>query len=248
MNQQVDLTGQSAIVTGGSRNIGLAIASKLQKSGARVSIVAHSDQKTLNTALETLKNPSLPPCIGNLVDITDEKEVFDLFELTEISHGPTTILVNGAAIRPHLPFVELNKATWSKVIDTILTGAFLTSREFFRRLPETLCGSIINIGGMSAHIPQKDRAHVIAAKSGLLGLTRALAVEGQGRIRVNSVVPGVINTSRQPSQYDPIEDETEGSPIGTTDDVAQAVLALSNPDETYITGQTIHVNGGRFMP
>ncbi|HXV65269.1 MAG TPA: SDR family oxidoreductase, partial [Vicinamibacteria bacterium] len=95
----------------------------------------------------------------------------------------------------------------------------------------------------------RDRAHVIAAKSGLIGLTRALAEEGRGRIRANAVVPGLIRTERRPGQSDPTVGESEvGMPLGTSEDVARTVLAFCDPRDIYVTGQTVHVNGGRFMP
>ncbi len=248
MSWDVELGGEIAVVTGGSRNIGLAIAKAFRSAGARVCIVARSDKSALDEALGQL-DPDGNDAMGALADVADETAVVDLYDRTEEQLGPVSVLVNGAATRPHEPFTGLSREAWSAVIDTILTGAFLTSRELFRRLPEGRRGAIINIGGLSAHRPAKDRAHVIAAKSGLIGLTRALAEEGLGRIRANAVVPGLIDTERRPGQSNPLLDETGGSrPRGTSEDVARAVLALSDPRDVYVTGQTVHVNGGRFMP
>ncbi len=102
---------------------------------------------------------------------------------------------------------------------------------------------------MSAHRPGRDRAQVIAAKSGLIGLTRALAEERLGRIRANAVVPGLIETERRAGQSNPHLSETDRTrPMGTSEDVARTVLAFSDPKDVYVTGQTVHVNGGRFMP
>ena len=130
--------------------------------------------------------------MGMLVNVADEKAVMGAYDKIEAGLGPVSILVNGAAKRPHEPLKEISRESWNSVLDVILTGAFFTSRELFTRLPQERRGSIINIGGLSAHRPAKDRAHVISAKAGLVGLTRALAEEGLGRIRVNCVVPGVI--------------------------------------------------------
>ncbi len=118
----------------------------------------------------------------------------------------------------------------------------------FRRLPQDRLGAIVNIGGLSAHRPTKERAHVIAAKSGLVGLTRALAEEGLGQIRANCVVPGVIETQRKPGEPRPRFLDQKEHAVGCSEDVARAVLWLANPKEQYVTGQTLHVNGGRFMP
>jgi len=240
----VDLSGEVAIVTGGSRNIGLAIAAGLYRAGARVCIVGRSDRNALDRALETLGGDAAS-CLGELLHVGDEEAVTPLFERVAATFGPVTILVNGAAERPHVPFSEMTLQSWNDVVETILTGAFLTSRELFRRLPDDRNAAIVNIGGLSAHRPGRDRAHVIAAKSGLVGLTRALAAEGQGRIRANAIVPGAIDSDRRPGQSRPFEmDES----LGTCDDVAGTVLAFSNPADVYVTGQTVHVSGGRFMP
>ena len=243
-----DLSGQVALVTGGSRNIGLAIAEAFRRAGARVCIVARADSEQLEAALETL-DPSGVDAMSALLDVADEGAVIDLYERMADRFGPPSVLVNGAATRPHESFTELSLASWKAVIDTVLTGAFLMSRELFRRLPASRQGAIINLGGLSAHRPKTDRAHVIAAKSGLIGLTRALAEEGLGRIRVNAVVPGLIDTERRPGQSNPHLGEAEsGRPVGTSEDVARVVLAFSDPRDVYVTGQTVHVNGGRFMP
>lgn len=185
--------------------------------------------------------------MGALIDVADENAVIDLYDRVEKCFGHVSVLVNGAATRPHEPLISLSRKAWSEVIDTILTGAFLMSRELFLRLPEERRGSIINIGGLGAHRPRKDRAHVIAAKGGLIGLTRALAEEGLGRIRVNAVVPGLIDTERRPGQSNPHLDETDKSrPVGTSQDVARSVVSLSDPRDVYVTGQTLHVNGGHY--
>ncbi len=244
----VDLSGQVALVTGGSRNIGLAIAEAFRSAGARVCIVARADSEQLEAALDRL-DPSGVDAMSTLLDVADEGAVVELYERIADRFGPPSVLVNGAATRPHESFTELSLASWNAVIATVLTGAFLTSRELFRRLPVSRQGAIINVGGLSSHRPQKDRAHVIAAKSGLMGLTRALAEEGLGRIRANAVVPGLIDTERRPGQSNPHLGELErGRPVGTSEDVARVVLAFSDPRDVYITGQTVHVNGGRFMP
>jgi 3-oxoacyl-[acyl-carrier protein] reductase len=248
MSWNVELGGETAIVTGGSRNIGLAIAEALRSAGARICIVGLSDTDALAAAVKKIE-PEGRDVMGELVDVADESGVVELFERVYKRLGPVSILVNGAATRPHEPFTELSRESWSRTLDVILTGAFLTSRELIRRLPENRKGAIVNLGGLSAHRPAKERAHVIAAKSGLIGLTRALAEEGLGRIRANAVVPGLIATDRRPGQSNPHRGEKgRDRPVGTSRDVARAVLAFSDPSDVYVTGQTVHVNGGRYMP
>ena len=251
MSFRVELTDHTALVTGGTRNIGLDIAKALKSAGARVCVVGRSDEAALEHALAELRSTSSgaadsPNVMGVLADVGSESAVTELFDRIEAQLSPVTVLVNAAASRPHAPIVDLSVAEWSSVIDTILTGAFLTSRELFRRLPAGRHASIINVGGLTAHRPAKDRMHVIAAKAGLIGLSRALAEEGRGRVRVNAVVPGRIDTVRRSGQTNPNVDETE--PLGTSRDVSRAVLAFADPRDLYVTGQTVHVSGGRFMP
>lgn len=247
MNAAPPLAQEVALVTGGTRNIGLAIARLLHATGARVCIWGHRDQAALDAALVRLgANPDR--IAGMLVSVEDEAGVQAAFDAIETRWGPVSILVNNAAIRPHEPLSSMTRASWQTVLDVILTGAFLTSREMFRRLPTDRHGAIVNIGGISAHRPVKERVHVITAKAGLVGLTRALAEEGLGHIRANCVVPGAIDSERRRGQRAPrFIDEAERA-VGSVDDVARSVLAFADPRDQYVTGQTVHVSGGRFTP
>jgi len=246
MSSNIDLTGETALVVGGTRNIGLAIAEALLDAGASVCVIGGSDPEALADALRVLRAPDRNVS-GLVANITDETAVVSAFEYAEQELGPVSILVNGPGYRPHGPFMDISLETWNSVLDVMLTGPFLTCRELFRRLPEDRKGAIVNIGGLSAHRPAKDRAHVIAAKSGLVGLTRALAAEGQGRIRANCVVPGFIETQRKPGQPQAHFKNDEASAKGTCEDVARVVLAFASPADRYVTGQTVHVSGGRYM-
>ena len=240
----MNLEGETALVVGGTRNIGLTVAAALRDAGAKVCIVGGSDADALESALADLNADE--SITGIIADISDEAAVVKAFDHTEQALGPVSILVNGPGYRPHGPFMETSLEDWKAVLDVMLTGPFLTCREFFRRLPEDRKGAIVNIGGLSAHRPAKDRAHVIAAKSGLVGLTRAVAAEGQGRIRANCVVPGLIVTKRKDGQPQAhFSNDTQAH--GSTTDVANTVLAFSDPNDSYVTGQTVHVSGGRYM-
>lgn len=248
MNWTIDLSGHCAVITGGTRNIGLATAQAFRHCGAKVCIVGGSDRNALDTALATLGGES-DSVTGLLASMANEAEVSAIFDHAETRLGPVSILVNGAATRPHKPFIDITRQEWNDVIDVILTGAFMASQQLFRRLPKGRQGAIVNIGGLSAHQPKVERPHVIAAKAGLVGLTKALAEEGLERIRVNCVVPGAIDTTRQPGQSIPhLEEKGPTRALGTVQDVARAVLSLADPRDTYVSGQTLHVNGGRFMP
>jgi 3-oxoacyl-[acyl-carrier protein] reductase len=245
----MDLSNEVALVTGGSRNIGLAIAQVLAVSGARVCIWGGSDAAALRKALDSLGGAEASR-IGMLVKVEDEDAVVTAFDQIEKQLGTVSVLINNAALRPYDSLNTMSLATWTSVLEVILTGAFLTSRELFRRLPKERSGAIVNIGGLSAHLPATNRAHVITAKAGLIGLTRALAQEGLGRVRVNCVVPGAIKTGSRPGgrrRRSRFLDDKDHAP-GHVEDVASAVLSLANPNAQYLTGQTVHVSGGRFMP
>ena len=247
MAYRIDLNNEVALVTGGSRNIGLAIAKSLVEAGARVCIWGGSDRAALATAVTTLGG-ARGTAMGGIVRVENEGDVMAAYGDIESRFGPVSILVNNAAERPYEPLTTLSPEAWNATVDVIMTGAFLTSRELFRRLPDDRNGAIVNVGGLSAHRPAKHRAHVVAAKAGLVGLTRALAEEGLGRIRANCVVPGAIETDRRAGQSAPrLTNETEygrGQPL----DVARAVRSLADPAEQFVTGQTVHVSGGRYMP
>ena len=240
------LEGETALVVGGTRNIGLAIAQALHAAGANVCVVGGSDPEALASALTELGADNRKTT-GLLADITDEAAVTGAFEHAEQKLGAVSILVNGPGYRPHGPFMDIDLATWNSVLNIMLTGPFLTCREFFRRMPTNRKGAIVNIGGLSAHRPAKERAHVIAAKAGIVGLTKALAAEGMGQIRANCVVPGLIETQRKAGQPQAEFNNDEAYARGSCEDVARVVVAFADPSDGYVTGQTVHVSGGRYM-
>jgi 3-oxoacyl-[acyl-carrier protein] reductase len=246
MSWHIDLDGEVALVIGGTRNIGLAIAEALQGAGAHIGIAGGSDREALERALARLQQKGA--AFGALADVADEAAVAGLYDRVEQSLGSVSILVNSAGWRPSSPLTEISRRTWCSVLDVMLTGPFLAAREFFRRLPPDRRGAIVNLGGLSAYRPVKGRAHVIAAKAGVAGLTRALAEEGLGRIRVNCVVPGRIDTERRGGQPQAALGDDASHGRGNCEDVARVVVALSDPKDSYVTGQTVHVSGGRFMP
>jgi 3-oxoacyl-[acyl-carrier protein] reductase len=236
-----ELAGRVALVTGAGRNIGRAIALDLARAGAAVVVTAKSSASEIEAvAAET-------GGLAVLADVTDEAAVQRMVARTLERFGRLDILVNNAAIRAVEPIEGIDAARWREICGVILDGAWICARAC---LPHIAGGSIVNIGGMSAHTGAAGRPHVAAAKAGLLGLTRALAVDlAPKNVTVNCVVPGLIETQRTRSSGATAHGDRASllGRRGTPEEVAAAVRFLAGPGARYITGQTLHVNGGAFL-
>jgi 3-oxoacyl-[acyl-carrier protein] reductase len=242
-----ELSGKVALVTGGARNIGRAIAIALAEAGANVAIITRTDQAAADDTVSALRQRGVT-AESFLADVADEGQVNATVDAVVKRFGRLDILVNNAAVRTEVPFAELSFAEWRRIIGITLDGAFLCAKATLPALAAS-GGTIINIGGLTAYTGGEHRAHVIAAKAGLDGLTRALAVElaPQG-ITVNLVSPGLIETMRAGSS--PQHHKTRGTLVGrrgTPEEVAGMVRYLAGPGSRFITGQTIHVNGGAYL-
>jgi 3-oxoacyl-[acyl-carrier protein] reductase len=247
-----ELAGKVAIVTGSARNIGRAIALDLARAGAAVVVNA---QKSVDEAKATADAITAEGgrAVVQLGDVTQEKDAAALVAAALKAFGRLDCVVNNAAVRREVPFAEMTLAEWREVNGIILDGAFLMAKAALPALKISDAGSIINIGGMSAHTGAMNRAHVVTAKAGLIGFTRALAQDlAADRITVNCVVPGMIETQRgKSSAAAPAHHAQHMPPIGrrgTPEEIAALVRYLAGPQARYITGQTIHANGGVFMP
>ena len=242
-----ELAGKVALVTGGARNIGRAIARSLAAGGASVMVNANTSKAM---AEETVK------MIGKsadlfIADVTNPAQVKALVEATVKRFGRLDFLVNNAAVRAETPFEEIKLEDWRKVVSVILDGAFLCTQACIPHMVEG--GTVINIGGLTGHRGATGRAHVIAAKSGLAGMTKALALDlAPKKITVNCVVPGTIDSQRGlPGVPERPAHRAAPPPIGRRgepEEIAAMVRMLCGPDARYITGQSIHVNGGGYMP
>ncbi len=235
-----ELQGKVAIITGAGRNIGRAIALELASAGASVVVTAKSSKEEVEAVAAQTGGLAL------LADVADEAAVERAVAGTLQRFGRLDILVNNAAIRAVEPIEGITLARWRQVTGVILDGAWICAKACLPSLEKSEAGSIVNIGGMSAHTGAAGRPHVVAAKAGLVGLTRALAHDlAPYRVTVNCVVPGLIETRRSsPSAH---HRESALGRRGTPEDVAAAVRFLAGPGARYITGQTLHVNGGGFM-
>lgn len=234
-----------AVVTGGGRNIGRAIALELARWGADVAIMVRSDLDAAEKVAAEVRALGRA-AVARTADVRDESAVAGVVGEVSRTLGPPVVLVNNAAIRPEAPFTELTYDDWREVTGVILDGAYVCSRAVIPAMLEAGHGRIVNIAGLSGQTGASDRAHVVAAKSGLIGLTKALAVEYAGRgITVNAVSPGLIDTARvgeAPRHY-----AGKTIPVGRKgrpEDVAGMVRFLVSEEGAYMTGQTINVNGG----
>jgi len=235
-----ELKGRVALVTGAGRNIGRAIALALAEAGAKVVVNARSSLDEIQSVAKEVDGLAL------LADITDQKAVESMVAKALDEFGRLDILVNNAAIRAVEPLESIDAARWREVTSVILDGAWLCSRACLAALRKSDAGAIVNIGGLSAHTGALGRPHVIAAKAGLVGLTRALAHDLAAQsVTVNCVVPGMIDTRRTSHSAHPGRTSALGR-RGTPEEVAACVRFLAGPGARYITGQTLHVNGGAF--
>ena len=243
-----ELDGLVAIVTGAARNIGRAIALDLADGGAHVTVVARSDMKNTEATAAEIEAKGRK-ALALQVDVTSEADVRRMVDETVAKFGRLDILVNNAGIRPEAALEDLTLQDWRNVMAVSLDGAFLCVRAALSALEKSK-GTIVNIGGATAYIGAVHRAHVVAAKAGLDGFTKALAVELAPRgITANLVAPGMIETVREGA--DPAH--RKGRTIlagrrGRPEDVSAMVRYLVGPKGRYLTGQTIHVSGGVVLP
>ena len=249
---QGELTGQVALVTGAVRRIGRAIALTLAREGAAIAVNAKSSRDEAANAVREIEalGGSARVVMG---DVTDEAEVARMVAEIGGALGPIDVLVNNAAVRRDDVFTAMSFADWRIVMAVVLDGAFLCSRAVIPGMLAKGGGTIVNIGGVTGHTGASGRAHVSTAKAGLVGLTKALAVEfGGNGITVNCVVPGRIGGPRSPNSGKGGVLPGGGHPLvgheGDPQDVAAVVKLLCSPGGRFITGQTIHVSGGVYLP
>ncbi len=243
-----DLSGRVAIVTGSGRNIGRAIALALAAGGAAVVVNARTNQQEAANVAQEIERAG-GQALPWLADITDPKAVQSMAAAATAHFGRIDILVNNAALRREKTIGEMTLQEWREVMDVVLDGAFNCVKACLPGLRQSSAGAIVNIGGLSAHTGSANRAHVIAAKTGLIGLTRALAHDlATDNVTVNCVAPGLIGTPRagpEPAHHQ--VNRTLSGLRGTPDDVAAVVRFLCGPGARYVTGQVIHANGGSFL-
>ena len=247
-----DLKGRACLVTGASRNIGRAIAVSLAEHGADVVVHVARDLEAGAQTVSVVKAAGTRATLvsGNLADPAVVKAVMDQ---AAAAFGRLDVVVNNAAIRPEAAFGDITYQAWRDVISTNLDSVFLVSQAALGALRGSDQAAIVNIGGMTAHKGAAHRAHVIAAKAGVVGLTKAMAHDlAADGITVNCVVPGLIDTERLGAAggTDPKHRGTATNLLGRRGlphHVAAAILYLVGPSGRYVTGETMHVNGGAYL-
>jgi 3-oxoacyl-[acyl-carrier protein] reductase len=252
MRPGTELAGKVALVTGAARNIGRAIARSLAAGGATVMVNAKTSRGEGDKTVAMIESAGGKAAL-HLADITNPEEVAALVEASVKRFGRLDFLVNNAAVRFETPFEKMSFEEWRRVLSIVLDGAFLCAHAALPHLIRAGGGTIINIGGQTGHKGASERAHVITAKAGLAGMTKALALDfAPHRITVNCVVPGAIESQRGlPGVPERPADRRAPPPIGRRgepEEIAAMVRMLCGPDARYITGQAIHVNGGGYLP
>jgi 3-oxoacyl-[acyl-carrier protein] reductase len=252
MSERV-LTGRVALVTGSTRRIGREILLALAAAGADVVVHGRKDGDAADTVRREAEAQGVNASVA-LADVSDRGAVVAMIDAAAARHGRLDILVNNAAVRRSRSLADIGPDEWRQVVGIILDGAFYCAQAAAPHLARGGKGRIINIGGATAFTGARDHAHVVAAKAGLSGLTRALAADlGPKGVTVNMVSPGLIEASGEDPvrtaerrKHYPADRFPLGRP-GSPSDIASAVVALAGDSLAYVTGQTLHVNGGFYM-
>ena len=245
------LSGRTAAVTGGARGIGRAIAMELGRQGARVIITYRREELLANAVAGDLRALGCESASVR-VDVRNPEDLEQLFEEARQAHGGVDILVNNAGVTDDGLLMRMNEDSWSKVIDTNLTGTFLATRLALRHMTRARWGRVINITSVVGVMGNAGQANYAAAKAGIIGFTRSVAREVASRaVTVNAVAPGFVETDLTANLSDDQKDAILGMiPLGrhaAPEDIAPLVAFLASDAAGYITGQTLHVDGGLVM-
>ena len=248
MSVELDLTGSVALVTGAGRGIGRAIALSLAAAGADVVVNDFADETACTAVLGEIEQLGRKGLVV-MGDVSDEEQVNAMVERAESELGPLAVVVNNAGITRDNVVMMMDPGDFDSVIATHLRGTFLVSKAAARKMFRRRSGCIINLSSVVGRRGTAGQANYAAAKAGIIGLTKSLAKElGARGVRVNAIAPGYIDTPMTQALPEEtrklIVDATPLKSIGTTDDVACAVVYLASPQARFITGVVLPVDGG----
>lgn len=242
-----DLTGKSALVTGASGGIGAAVARVLHGAGATVALHGTRAERLTALATELGERAHVTPA-----DLSDRAATEELVKQATAAMGGVDILVNNAGLTRDNLFMRMSAEEWDRVLNVNLTAAFLLSKAVLRPMMKARNGRIINVTSVVGHTGNAGQGNYSAAKAGLTAMTKSLAAEVASRgITVNCVAPGFIATAMtdklNDEQKSRILGQIPAGRMGSPEDCAAAIAYLASPAAAYVTGQTLHVNGGMAM-
>jgi 3-oxoacyl-[acyl-carrier protein] reductase len=250
------LAGQVALVTGSGRNMGRAIALAMAEAGADVVVNSVSNQEAMEQTAADVRATGRK-AIACLADVRDRASVDRMVDQARKELGPIDILVNCPAPRTEVPFEEMSAETWKEMLSVVLDGAFNCSQAVIGDMLKQQRGTILNLIGIAGQTGRNHRAHIIAAKTGLVGFTKALAYEYASRgITANAISPAFIARERPARTEGAGAARAEGArpplevPVGRQgrqDEVASLICYLASDQARYITGQNYAINGGAYM-
>jgi 3-oxoacyl-[acyl-carrier protein] reductase len=251
MAEAAALAGKVAIVTGSGKNIGKAIVQRLARDGSAVVVNGRGDRAIIDETAEEIRAAG-GRAMPYLADVSQPDQVRAMVEATVKEFGGLDIAVGNAGLRRQTPFLEMNLDEWREILAVALDGAFILAKACVPEMLKRGGGALIGLSGISHHAGAVGRVHVNASKAGLEGLMRGLARElAPHNITANCVAPGSIDTVRGPSAGGPGgRGNAVAIPLGRQgqpEEIAAMVRFLAGPEGRYITGQTIHVNGGLYF-
>lgn len=247
------MTERVVVVTGGASGIGLAISQRFAQSGDRVALLDRQAELARSEA-DTLGRAGCK-ILSAEVDVTNRSQIADAFNLVRRELGPIDVLITSAGVNARVPFLELSVEEWNRVLEINLTGTFHCAQLALPDMIERKWGRIVTISSVSAQLGAAGMANYVSSKAGVIGLTKALALEfaGQG-ITVNTIPPSIVITpmglkseAEGKLSYVEIAQQTPVKRVGTGEDIAAACAYLCSEEASFVTGQQVNVNGGWYL-